>query len=460
MNETVITCPNCQFEIPISRVLREQISQDLERRHRNELKKKLEQARIEAEERVREQSGLELEDLRRQLKEQTVRSEQARRQELQARERMRELEQKEQQMQQEIDEAVARRLDTELKKQLQQRLQVETARLDQEQRLLREQLERERSERKQAQEVELALRREKQELERKAQDQELELQRRIDAERRQIEQQLRERLADEQALKLREKEKQIEDLRQSLEDARRRSELGSQELQGEVLEQDLEDSLAAAFPVDGIEPVKKGARGADVLQRVINERLVECGSIIWEAKNARKFSPGWIPKLKDDQRAAGAAVAVLVTMALPEGIAGFGQKDGVWICDRAHALPLAGALRSQLLTVSQARAAATGVSAKLQLLYDYLSGDEFRHRVEAIVEAFTAMQEQVNRERRAMNRHWKEREKQIERVMLGTTGMYGDLQGIIGSAMQSVPALELEDGGELQISDATSQTEL
>jgi hypothetical protein len=170
----------------------------------------------------------------------------------------------------------------------------------------------------------------------------------------------------------------------------------------------------------------------------------DCGSIIWETKNTKAWSPGWISKLKDDMAETRASLAILVTVALPEGIARFGQVDGVWVSDPLSALPLAAALRQQLLQLERERQASTGKSVKMEMLYAYLAGNEFKGRVEGIVEAFTSLQDQLQRERRAMEKNWKEREKQIERVIKNTVGLYGDMQGIIGGQIPIIEALELE----------------
>ncbi len=261
-------------------------------------------------------------------------------------------------------------------------------------------------------------------------------------------------MGEEQTLKLKGKEKQIEDLRQALKNARRRSEPGSQELQGEVLGLDVEAALTARFPTDTIRPVKKGVRGVDLIQTVRSESLQPCGTIVWEVTNARNWSNGWIEKLKDGQREADAMLAVLVSMTLPEGVRGFGSENGLWAVDRASYLALATALRHQLIKVARVQRTVTGVSAKMGALYNYLSGHEVRHRVEAIVEAFTALQAQLAREQRTMERQWAEREKQIERVITRTTGMYGSLAGIIGSSLPEIPALELDNVRLLEDSDA------
>lgn len=296
-----------------------------------------------------------------------------------------------------------------------------------------------------ANKAELTLRQEKAELEARARDMELEIQRRLDSARQQLEHSLRNQIAEEQDLKLKQKDQQITNLLKDLENAKRRSELGSQELQGEVLEQDMQTTLQHTFPHDRIQPVPKGMRGADIIQTVINSQLQECGAIIWESKNTKAWQPAWLDKLKDDQRTAGAAIAVLVSVVVPEQIRGFGRIDGIWVSDLKSWPALAAVLREQLIQVSYAHAANQGLDAKMELLWRYLAGDEFRQRVETIIEAFDTMQTQISKERRAMDKHWNEREKQLQRVISSTTGMYGALQGIIGKAMPVVAALEFDD---------------
>jgi hypothetical protein len=295
-----------------------------------------------------------------------------------------------------------------------------------------------------AQKRELALLKRARELEERQQDLDLEVARRVDAEKKQIEEELRRVAAEQYSLKLKEKDSQIDDLKNLLEEARRKSEQGSQERQGEVLELDLEEALERSFPQDEIRSVPKGMRGADLIQEVRDGALQPCGTIIWESKNTRQWSASWIEKLKDDQRAAGASVAVLVSVSLPDGIGSFGLVNGVWVSSIGSSLPLAVALREQLIRVAFARKAAEGMHEKMESLYAYLSGDEFRQRVEANVETFRAMQDQLGRERRAMEKLWKEREKQIDRLVLNTVGMYGSIRGIIGAKLPEIPALDLE----------------
>jgi hypothetical protein len=252
-------------------------------------------------------------------------------------------------------------------------------------------------------------------------------------------------VAEEHRLKDLEKDKVINDLRASLEDMKRRAEQGSMETQGEVLEQDFEARLKAFFVHDDIQPVPKGIRGADLIQTVCMPIGAACGVLLWETKNTKAWSSAWIPKLKDDMIEVRASIAILVSVVLPEGINRFGQVDGVWVSDPLSAIPLAAALREQLMAVGRERTASIGKSEKMEALYQYLAGVEFKQKIEGIVEAFTSMQDQLNRERRAMERQWKQREKEIERVIKNTVGLYGDMQGIIGGQIPAIPALELDE---------------
>ena len=292
--------------------------------------------------------------------------------------------------------------------------------------------------------AELALRQEKSRLADRARELDLEVARRVDAEKQRVEEALRRGFAEQQELKLKEKDKQLEDLRRALEEARRRSEQGSQERQGEVLEIDVEAELARRFPHDLVAPVRKGMRGADIVHEVRNHTLQAAGTIVWETKNTRHWQPAWLDKVKADQRAIGANLVVIVSAALPDGIVEFGRIDGVWVAGLRAWPALAVALREQLIQVAFAHAAAECKHEKMECLYDYLAGDQFKSRIEATVEAFTALQRGLDGERRAMQRIWNEREKQIERVIRNTAGMYGEVRGILGASVPSVPALELD----------------
>ncbi|MEN8809117.1 MAG: DUF2130 domain-containing protein, partial [Desulfobacterales bacterium] len=294
-------------------------------------------------------------------------------------------------------------------------------------------------------EQELELRKEQRKLKEAAESLELEVARKMDAEREKIREEVAKKADEEHRLKDQEKDKVINDLKTSLEDMKRKAEQGSMETQGEVLEQDFEAQLKGFFVHDSIQPVPKGVRGADLVHTVRTHMGDDCGVLLWETKNTKAWSNAWIPKLKDDMIQTRASIAVLVSVVLPNGIKRFGQVDGVWVSDPLCAIPLAAVLREQLEAISRERTASVGKNEKMEVLYGYLAGVEFKQKIEGIIEAFTSMQDQLNKERRAMEKHWKQREKEIDRVVKNTAGLYGDMQGIIGGQIPAIPALELDD---------------
>jgi hypothetical protein len=291
---------------------------------------------------------------------------------------------------------------------------------------------------------ELELRKEQRKLKEAAESLELDVARKMDEEREKIREETSKKIDEENRLKDLEKDKVISDLKASLADMKRKVEQGSMETQGEVLEQDFEEQLKAFFVHDDIQPVPKGIKGADLVQTVRTPMGGECGVLLWETKNTKAWSNNWIPKLKDDMIEIRASIAILVSVVLPAGIKRFGPVDGVWVSDPLCAIPLAAALREQLEAISREQTASTGKSEKMEALYQYLAGVEFKQKIEGIIEAFTSMQEQLNKERRAMEKHWKQREKEIDRVVKNTVGLYGDMQGIIGGQIPAIPALELD----------------
>lgn len=251
--------------------------------------------------------------------------------------------------------------------------------------------------------------------------------------------------AEEQlGLKVAEKEQTIAAMQKQIEDLKRRAEQGSQQLQGEVLELELESLLGGRFPHDRIEPVPKGEHGGDILHRVILPAGMVCGTILWESKRTKNWSDGWLPKLRDDQRAAKAEVAIIVSAVLPKGVETFDQLDGVWITHPRAALPVALSLRQMLVEVAAARQASEGQQTKMELIYQYLTGPKFRLRVQAIVEAFSNMGEDLQKEKKAITKQWAKREEQITRVLEATVGMYGELQGIAGASLKEIDGLEIE----------------
>jgi hypothetical protein len=309
---------------------------------------------------------------------------------------------------------------------------------------LKEELETQAKDLENARQTELDMRKRERELERKQQELELTVARKLDDERKVIVAETQTRAAEEHRLKDAEKERQLSEMRRQIEDLRRKAEQGSQQLQGEAGEVELETMLRAAFPWDDITPVAQGIRGADLHQMILDSRGRRCGAILWECKNAKNWSDGWIAKLKDDQRTLRADVAILVTASLPKGCTRFTVIDGVVVTDFACAPAVAGLIRTNLLQLAQTRTAVVNKDQKLELLYRYLSGIEFRQRVEGIVEAFERMREDLDQERRAAERQWARRTKQIESVTFNISGMYGDLQGLVPT-LPSIARLELPE---------------
>jgi hypothetical protein len=244
-------------------------------------------------------------------------------------------------------------------------------------------------------------------------------------------------------LKVMEAEQTISSMQKQIEELKRKAEQGSQQLQGEVQELELEALLRAKFPRDTIEPVPKGEHGGDALQHVVGPSGQPCGTIIWESKRTKNWSDGWLTKLREDQRAAKAEIAAIVSQALPAEIETFGLIENVWVTHPKTVFPLAYTLRHTLIEVASARQASEGQQTKTEMVYQYLTGPRFRHRVEAIVEAFSSMQEDLDKEKKAITKQWAKREEQIDRVMQATAGMYGDLQGIAGKTIQEIEGLEL-----------------
>jgi hypothetical protein len=210
-----------------------------------------------------------------------------------------------------------------------------------------------------------------------------------------------------------------------------------------VQELELEANLRTNFPQDSIEPVPKGEYGGDVLHRVIGSLGQICGTILWESKRTKSWNDAWLSKLRDDQRTAKAEIALIISQALPKDIDSFGLVDGVWVAKPKYAIPLAITLRHSLIELALTRQAGEGQQTKMELVYQYLTGSRFRHRVEAIVEKFSDMHDDLDRERKTMTRLWAKREEQIRGVIDATAGMYGDLQGIAGKTLQEIEGLTM-----------------
>lgn len=245
-------------------------------------------------------------------------------------------------------------------------------------------------------------------------------------------------------LTLAERDEKIAAMTRQIDELRHKAEQGSEQLHGEVQEIDLETTLKLKFEDDDFVAVAKGQRGGDIVQHVRGSQGTSLGKILWEAKRTKRFSHPWLAKLKEDQRVEKAEVAILVTHALPDDVESFDMIDGVWVTHPRFALPVALALRQSLLDLAKARLATEGHQTKQELVYEYLTSLQFRQRIEAIVEAYRDMREDLDKERRALMNHWSKREKQLDRMLGATTGMFGDLQGIVGRSLKEIDGLSVK----------------
>ena len=293
---------------------------------------------------------------------------------------------------------------------------------------------------------ELKLREEKRLLEDQKKDLSLEVERRLDEAKKKVEEIILRQAAEAHRLKDLEKDKVINDLRKSLDEAQLKAQQSSQQLQGEVLELDLENTLKTAFPLDLIEPVEKGIRGADIKQTVRSPGGRDCGVILWESKRTKTWAEEWLTKLKQDMRATAANVSVIVSIALPkECLNGLGTKDGVWVVSFAHVIPLAILIRDKLIEVARQKVISAHTDQKSTLLYEFVTSHEFRQQLEAMVEVYREMSIQIAHERAAYEKIWKTREAQAQRLLNSTANVCGKIQGLIGSSMLQVKGLDLTE---------------
>jgi len=413
-----ITCPHCRREIPLDEVLTHQIREDLERKLSRQMQEREKEIATKEEAVLKREK--ELKDARAAQEKQLAEAREA--------------------LTKELDE----RLALERKKTEEQAIKKASDALSIELTDLRNQVEEQGEQVKQFKAKELELRNDKRKLEQEKQDLELEVARKIDAERQKIREEAQKGAEEQHRLKDLDKEKLINDMMGQIEELKRKAEQGSQQTQGEVLELELESLLKEHFRHDTILPVPKGMRGADVIQRVCTPSGQICGTIIWESKRTKAWSDSWLEKLKEDQREAKADIAVIVTTVLPKDVSAIADRSGVWVCDYPLAVGLAMALRSGLAQAAAAKTSMVGKSEKMDMLYEYLCGPEFRQQIAGIVEAFAAMRRDLDQEKRAMEKAWAKREKQIEKVVKNTARMYGSMQGIVGASLPELKSLELK----------------
>ena len=304
---------------------------------------------------------------------------------------------------------------------------------------------------KEARKKELEFLQKEQELKNKEAEMEITLQKQLQLERESLSEQIRKQEVEKNVLKetefqmkLKSLELQLEEQKKLADEMKRRAEQGSMQRQGEVQELLLEDILKENFPFDIIEEVGKGVEGADCIQTVRNNSGIECGKIIYESKRTKGWSNNWVDKLKADKRNTAADIAILVTQTFPKDMEKFGEKEGVWICNFSEVSSVSYLLRTSIVKIYEAQKSQENKGDKMQMLYDYLTGNEFRGQMEAIVEGFVSMKNSITKERIQMEKLWKEREKQLEKVLLSTSGLYGSVKGIAGASINDIPLL---DGG-------------
>lgn len=413
---TNIKCPNCATVFDVENVLSADVEQKFKQQYERQLQESLSQINNDKKKLEKDQEAFE-------------------------EKRKKENELFQQKLQQE-----KLKLETELQQQLRKTIAGD---YENQLRLLQQSAQENEEKLKTARQKEFEFLKKEQELKNKESELEIVLQKKLLEERNVLMQQIRKEETEkisiketEYQLKLKELEKQLEDQHKLAEEMKRKAEQGSMQLQGEAQELLLEELLRDHFPYDSISEVGKGVEGADCLQLVRNHIGSDCGKIIFESKRTKTFNNGWIEKLKTDMRNKQADVAILVTQIYPKDMKCFGEKDGVWVCSFSEVIALTTALRHTILRIAETKKAEENKGEKMQMLYGYLTGNEFHQQIETIVESFLSMKNSISRERLQMEKLWKEREKQLEKVLLSTSGMYGSIKGIAGSSIGEIPLLE------------------
>lgn len=450
MSQDTIKCPKCGELIKVSEAISHDMEITIKTKFEKEFENKLAEERKQLQDKAKKDAidsvKVELSDLKEQVAEKNKKLEESQKQEIELRKRERQINEKEEVLKKEYEDREKKLKDLmqSEKKQIEEKVRKE---LESNQNIqladLREQLNEKTQNLEKAQQQELELRKQQRKLEDDKKAFELEMARKIDLERQNIAEKISRDVEDNHKLKDAEKDKQLMDMRKQIEDLKRKAEQGSQQNQGEVLELEIENMLKENFPFDEIIPVSKGVKGGDVIHTVKTQSGRVCGKILWETKRTKVWSDGWIQKLKDDQREAKADLSVIVSEILPKGLHHFRQIDDVWVTDVPSTLSLALALRVVLTQVAKTQEIQTGKEEKKEIVYNYLTGIEFRNRVQAIVESFVIMKSDLDSEKRAMAKIWAQREKQIEKITLNIAGMHGDLEGIVGASLPAVKILEL-----------------
>ncbi len=428
---THIKCPNCTHAFDVEEVLSSDVEQKLKQQYEQKLQQSLMQ--VDAERKRLEGQQAEFEEKRKKQNEIFQERLQQERQKMEQ-QAMAEKEKWQAELQQQIRKSVSQDYENQL-------------------RVLQES-DREKEEKlKSARQKELDFMRREKDLQAKEAELELQLQKKLLQEKAALLDQFRkdeeQRIAmkeEEHLFKMKDLQMQLEEQKKLIEEMKKRAEQGSMQRQGEVQELLLEEMLKDHFPFDIISEVGKGVEGADCMQTVRNHLGHDCGKIIFESKRTKTFQTSWIEKLKSDMRNKGADVAIIVTQAYPKDFKCFGELDGVWICSFSEVIALTTAMRHTIMRIAETKRGEENKGEKMQLLYDYLTGNEFRQQMETIVEGFLSMKTSIDKERIQMEKLWKEREKQLQKVLISTSGLYGSIKGIAGASVGNIPLLE--DGGD------------
>lgn len=476
MNESKIVCPNCHTEMPLSEAVSHQIRQDFEARFEQERMKlnatiadrekkidaekvALEKQKLDVDKQIADkldaerkkiemdaarQAGdavaREVTDLKAQLEQKSQSLESARKAEAELAKEKAAL----QQAKEDFDSDMRRTLETERAKIAGDAAKKEQEKSSVELQDLNNRLAEQTETIKAAKKTELNLLQEKIKLEQAKEDLALEVQRKLSEERKKIADDARKQGAEQERLAIADKDNIIRQLQEKISELKQSAEQGSMQAQGETLELEIENSLAEAFPHDEIVEVKKGQQGADIIHRVRTRQGSECGTIVWEAKRAKSWSSKWVKKLKDDQREEKADIAVLVTTCPPDGVSTIDLHEGVWVCEPPFAMALATALRQGLIHAATQRVQQENRADKMSQIYDHLCSIEFRQTIESIVDSFLGLKRQLDAEKTAMAKQWKERETQLTKAATGMAGLYGGIQGIAGrEALPEIKSLSL-----------------
>lgn len=404
--KNTIECPKCSCQIDVDQALVEKVKKDLS----SDYRAKLEQLDEDHQQKL---DGLKSKEQELKLKEEN---------------------------QQLLLEEKIKEKELEISKKLQSQLQSD---FEQKMSALEEEVEKKSGKIKELQKQEIVLRKQQRELEEKEAALELEITKKLDEERISLTEKIQRQEQEKAFMKLKEKDQLVETLSRQIEDLKRKADQGSMQSQGEIMELEIESMLHSNYPFDLIEEVKKGASGADVIQKVRTNFGKEAGIIAYESKRTKRFGEDWIGKLKNDMQIHKADIGVIVTEVMPKDMPRFGVKNGIWICSFHDAPGLSAVLREALLRIAEAKSSQENKGDKMHMLYDYLTGTEFNQQIQSIVEGFSKMKTDLDKERKAMMRIWKEREKQIEKVTVNTIDMYSSFKGIAGSAVGEIPELSL-----------------